>query len=340
MASKRDYYEVLGVAKDATAEEIKKAYRKLAMQYHPDRNVGDAEAEAKFKEAAEAYEVLGDADKRERYDRYGHAGLEGMTEPGFGSASSFADIIDDLFGTFMGGGGGGRRGPQRGGDLRMALDIDLVEAASGVKRRSRSAGTRSAASAAAPAARAASGPRAAAARAAAWSSSGRASSSSSRRARPAAGPARSLPTRARLPRRRPRPGRTQRSRVTVPPGVDTGLRLLVGGEGEAGEPGAPRGDLELVVRVAEHQLFQRDGADLFIDELPITFSQAALGATLEVPTLTGRAKLAVAAGHADRDRVPHPRRGHAGAAINRQGRRSAHRKATCVCRSWSRRRRT
>src|SRR5262245_45856302 len=135
-ATKRDYYEVLGVQKNASTDEIERAFRKLARQHHPDRNIGDKDAEAKFKELTEAHEVLIDEQKRERYDRYGQSGLDGMNDPGFGQPTSFADIMNDLFGSFMGGGGGGRRqrGPQRGSDLRMALDIDLIEAVKGVKK--------------------------------------------------------------------------------------------------------------------------------------------------------------------------------------------------------------
>src|SRR6476620_3463162 len=130
--TKRDYYEILGVAKNASTDEIERSFRKLARQHHPDRNIGDKDAEAKFKEALEAHEILVDDDKRERYDRYGHAGVGGMIDPWFVGASSFADIMNDLFGTFMGGGGRrGPRGPQRGSDLRMPLDIDLGEAARG-----------------------------------------------------------------------------------------------------------------------------------------------------------------------------------------------------------------
>src|SRR5438874_6783913 len=132
-SSKRDYYEILGVAREADAEEIKRAYRKLAMQYHPDRTMGDPEGEQKFKEAAEAYEVLRDPEKRRRYDRYGHAGLEGMNIPHFNNAQSVFDIFGDLFGDLFGG-QGGRQGPQQGRDLQVAIEIELAEAYRGVTR--------------------------------------------------------------------------------------------------------------------------------------------------------------------------------------------------------------
>jgi molecular chaperone DnaJ len=294
--TKRDYYEVLGVARDASTDDIERAFRKLARQHHPDRNIGDPEAEGKFKELTEAHDVLTDEDKRDRYDRYGHAGLEGMNEPGFGQPTSFADIVNDLFG-FMGGGGGRRqRGPHRGSDLRMALDIDLAEAARGVKKQVKvrrhevcleCAGT---------------------------GSKGNKRATCSR----CKGRGEFVQRQGFFELRQTCPqcqgagtviadpcpgcrggGRTEVERtisVNVPPGADTGLRLFVGGEGDAGDPGAPRGDLELVVRVAEHRLFKREGADLFIEGFPITFSQAALGANLEVPTLTGRAKVQVPPG--------------------------------------------
>ena len=135
MATKRDYYEVLGISRQASDEDIKKAYRKLAMQHHPDRNVGDDEAEFKFREAAEAYEVLRDPEKRERYDRFGHAGLEGTSMPNFNDNEVLRDLFGDLFGGLFGGGGGGRRrGPQPGRDLQIAVEIDLLEAARGTTK--------------------------------------------------------------------------------------------------------------------------------------------------------------------------------------------------------------
>src|SRR5438105_13062488 len=131
--SKRDYYEVLGVSREADDEEIKKAYRKLAMQYHPDRNVGDADAELKFKQAAEAYEVLRDPQKRQRFDRYGHAGLEGMGVPNFNSSQSVFDLFGDLFGDIFGQ-RGRQHGPQPGRDLQVAIDVELAEAYRGTSK--------------------------------------------------------------------------------------------------------------------------------------------------------------------------------------------------------------
>jgi molecular chaperone DnaJ len=295
--TKRDYYEVLGVSRDASTDDIERAFRKLARQYHPDRNIGDAEAEHKFKECTEAHDILTDEAKRERYDRFGHAGVEAMGEPGFGQPTSFADIVNDLFG-FMGGHGGGRRqrGPQRGNDLRMALDIDLVEAAKGVKKQVKVRRHE-----------------------VCLECAGSGSKNNKRATCPRCkGRGEFVQRQGFFELRQSCPtcqgagtviadpcsgcrgaGRVEVERtisVTVPPGADTGLRLMVGGEGDAGEPGAPRGDLELVIRVAEHKLFHRDGTDLFIEDFPVTFSQAALGANLEVPTLNGRAKLAVPAG--------------------------------------------
>jgi molecular chaperone DnaJ len=330
-ATKRDYYEILGVAKDASTDDIERAFRKLARQFHPDRNIGDKDAEAKFKEALEAHEVLVHEEKRERYDRYGHAGVEGMTDPGHGGATSFADIMNDLFGSFMGGGRRSPRGPQRGSDLRMALDIDLSEAAAGIKKQVKvrrhevcleCSGTGSKNNK----------------RATCNRCRGRGEFVQRqgffelRQSCPAcngagtviADPCATCHGAARV--------QVERSiQVTVPPGADSGLRLLVGGEGDAGEPGAPRGDLELVVRVAEHRLFHRQGADLFVEGFPLTFSQAALGATLDVPTLTGRARLTVPPGTQTGTEFRIRNEGMPELRINRQGAAMEHTRKGDLC---------
>lgn len=297
---KRDYYEVLGVARESNTDEIERAYRKLARQHHPDRNIGDPEAEGRFKEVTEAHEILIDEEMRVRYDQYGHAGVEaGANGFGGGNSSSFADLVNDLFGNFMGGNGGGRRGqrgPQRGADLRMALDIDLIDAVKGAKKQVNVRRHE-----------------------VCIDCVGSGSKSNKRNTCPRCkGRGEFVQRQGFFELRQPCPtcngsgsviadacakctgaGRIQVERsisVSVPAGSDTGLRLFVGGEGDAGDPGAPRGDLELVVRVNQHKLFQRQGTDLFIPGFPITFSQAALGATIEVPTLNGQTKLTVPAG--------------------------------------------
>lgn len=294
--SKRDYYEVLGVAREASTDEVERAYKKLARLHHPDRNIGDPQAEIKFKEATEAHDVLVNEAKRERYDQFGHAGLQ--ADAGGGGQAGFADIMNDLFGAFMGGQqrGGGRRGPQRGNDLRMALDIDLLGAARGVQKDVpvrrfevclECTGTGSKTNKRTTCSRC----------------KGRGEFVQRqgffelRQACPSCGgsgtvvaePCTGCKGQGRIQIEKTVP-------INVPPGADTGLRLMVGGAGDAGEPGGQRGDLELVVRVAEHKLFQRDGVDLVIDEWPITFSQAALGTALEIPTLTGRTRVAVPPG--------------------------------------------
>ncbi len=289
MAGKRDYYEVLSVQKGASAEEIKKAYRSLAMKYHPDRNTGDEEAAAKFKEVAEAYAVLSDPDKRTRYDRYGHAGLEGMAMPDFGDASVF-DLFGDLLGGLFGGGGRRRHGPQPGEDLLYTLELDLREAYKGCTKsitipREEVCGE--------------------------CSGSGARKGSSPVKCRQCDGRGAVLRSQGffRIQQTCPAcggrgfvipdlcPDCSGRGHITVrrtleveiPPGVDNGRRQLapLRGEGGAGEPGAPRGDLYFEVHVREHALFKREGDHLIVREVPITFSQAALGSKIEVPTLDG-----------------------------------------------------
>jgi molecular chaperone DnaJ len=284
-STKKDYYEILGVSREADEEVIKRAYRKLAMQYHPDRNVGDAEAEQKFKEAAEAYEILRDPEKRQRYDRYGHAGLDNLNVPHFQDVESVFDLFGDLFGDLLG--QRRRRGPRRGRDSKVEVELDLAEAARGIAKsvtvsREELCGDCSG-----------SGCRRGTRSAPCRYCNGHGVVIQSQgffrvqqTCRACGGTGSIIPD--------PCPtcggnGRVMAKRtldVTFPPGVDTGTAMRLGGEGEAGEPGAPRGDLYCVVRVREHPLFQRDGAHLLC-HVPITFSQAALGGDLEIPTLDG-----------------------------------------------------
>lgn len=290
--TKRDYYEVLSVERTASGEEIKRSYRKLAMQYHPDRNPGDAEAEAKFKEAAEAYDVLSDPGKKERYDRYGHAGLSDMGGGGGAGFSNINDIFDlfgDLFGGGMGGGGGRQRRQQHGQDLQIDVELDLMEAFKGttktlefnraevcndcdgsrMKKGSRPAKCNRC------------GGRGAVVSRQGFFQIQVACPSCGGRGEIITDPCSKCDGQGQVLAKR-------KLDVTIPPGVDNGSRIRLAGEGEVTELNGPRGDLYCRVRVKPHTVFQRDGVDLLC-EVPITFSQAALGGELEVPTLTGAA---------------------------------------------------
>ncbi len=299
MAGKRDLYDVLGVAKEASAEEIKKAYRKLAMQYHPDRNPGDAEAEAKFKEASEAYAVLSDADKRSRYDRYGHAGLEGM-----GGGPQFTDIhsIFDLFGDIFGGGfenlfgGGGRRRPRGGQDLQLTLEIDLIDAAQGatkpvefdraeVCQECQGSCTRKGTS---PTRCQRCGGRGVLIQRQGFFQMQVTCPGCSGRGDVITDPCPHCRGQGQVIVKR-------KLEVQIPPGVETGSRICLAGEGEVSQPHGPRGDLYCLLRVRPHPFFQRDGRDLLC-EVPVTFSQAALGSELEIPTLSGKQTVAIPRG--------------------------------------------
>lgn len=295
--NKRDYYEVLGVAREASEEEIKKAFRKLALRYHPDKNPGDRESEEKFKEINEAYEVLRDPEKRSRYDRFGHAAPGGgFGEAGFGFGTAFGDIFEDFFGDFFGGGRRGRSRAERGADLRYNLEIDFEEVVSGAERTIRVPRSETC-----PACKGRRG------------KGGKgAEPCSSCHGRGQVGYQQGFFTISRTcPRCRgegeiikePCPecrgtGKVPKERelsVRVPPGVETGVRLKLSEEGEAGSFGGPPGDLYVVITVAEHPFFARQGNDILC-EIPISFSQAALGAELEVPTLKGKKTIKVHAG--------------------------------------------
>jgi molecular chaperone DnaJ len=291
MADKRDYYEVLGVAKDASADDVKAAYRRLALKYHPDKNPNDKAAEERFKEAAEAYEVLSDADKRAAYDRHGHAGVQGgvgfrSTEDIFGA---FRDIFGGDFFDSLFGGGGGRRanGPPQGASLRCALELSFDEMAEGVERTISLKRRETCETCRGTGSRDGKPPtpcRVCGGRGQVQTSQG---FFSVRRTCPQCGgegvtiaaPCVTCRGEGLTPARR-------EIRVRVPAGIEDGSILRVRGEGEPGPRGGARGDLHCEIRVGEHPLFQRDGADLHV-EVPVPLSTAALGGEVDVPTLAG-----------------------------------------------------
>jgi molecular chaperone DnaJ len=286
MAGKRDYYEVLEVTREADDETIKKAYRRLAMKYHPDRNVGNPEAEARFKEAAEAFDVLRDPQKRARYDRYGHAGLEGMAGPGFTSAESVMDIFGDLFGDLFG--GRRRRGPQPGRDLQVAVEMDLQEAYTGTQKdltipREEVCGDCSGGGARR-------GTQPAVCRRCNGHGvviQGQGFFRIQQTCNACRGRGSVITDPCPTCRGRGAVAVERKLTVSIPAGADNDTIIRIGGEGEAGQPGAPPGDLYCVIRVRKHPLFTRHGQELHC-EVPITFSQAALGGPIEVPTLDGK----------------------------------------------------
>ncbi len=300
--AKRDFYEVLGVAKNASDDEIKKAYRKLAMKFHPDRNPDSKQAEDKFKEAKEAYEMLSDPQKREAYDRFGHAGVDpnmggGGAAGGFASGG-FGDAFGDIFGDIFGGGARQRGGPQvyRGADLRYNLDITLEQAAHGFDTTIRVPS---------------------------WDECDTCHGSG---AKPGTSPTtcgtcgghgqvrmqqgffsiqQTCPKCHGTGKVIPDPctscggsGRTKRNKtleVKIPAGIDDGMRIRSTGNGEPGMNGGPPGDLYVEIHIKQHAVFQRDGDDLHC-EMPISFAKAALGGDIEVPTLSGKVSFSVPEG--------------------------------------------
>ena len=286
--AKQDYYATLGVARDAGPEDLKKAYRKLAMQYHPDRNPGDKKAEARFKEVTEAYDVLKDEQKRGAYDRFGHAAFEGGGAGGGGFEGGIGDIFDQMFGDMMGRRGGAGRGPRAGADIRAGVEIDLAEAFAGVKTDVRvptrvtceaCAGTGS-------------------------ENRDRGSETCStcggqgkvraqqgfflveRTCPTCGGQGRVVRNPCRVCQGAGTVARERTLSVAIPAGIEDGTRIRLSGEGEAGGPGAPAGDLYVHVGVRAHPMFQRDGANI-VCRVPVRMTQAALGAEIDVPTIDG-----------------------------------------------------
>ena len=293
--SKRDYYEVLGVDRSTSDPDIKKAYRRIAMKFHPDRNPDDKDADAKFKEATEAYDVLMSADKRAAYDQFGHAGLEqGAGGGGFQGGSSFSDIFGDVFGDiFGGGGGGGRQGPQRGSDLRYTMEVSLEEAVRGATREIKVPTLQHCDTCDGSGAKPGTQPVTCGSCGGAGQVRMQQGFFQVQQTCPKCrGLGKTISDPCRDCRGQGLLEKTKTLSVKVPPGVDTGDRIRLSGEGEAGPSGGPSGDLFVQIAVRQHNLFERDGRNLYC-EVPINFVDAALGGELEVPTLDGKVKLKI-----------------------------------------------
>lgn len=298
--TKRDYYEVLGVQRNASEADIKKAFRRLAMKYHPDRNTGDADAEMKFKEAKLAYDVLSDARKRSAYDQFGHAGVDagagGFGGPGdFSGGGSFADVFGDVFGDIFGGRAGGRR-TQRGVDLRYDLSLTLEEAVSGKEVKIRIPIQVDCQFCSGSGAKPGTKPKQCTTCGGVGQVRMQQGFFSIQQTCPECRGAGTVIEEA-CSHCRGR-GRIQEEKtlsVKVPAGVDTGDRIRLAGEGERGEQGGPPGDLYVQVNVVEHAIFTREDSNLYC-QVPIGFVAAALGGELEVPTLDGKVMLKIPAG--------------------------------------------
>jgi molecular chaperone DnaJ len=308
MATKRDYYEILGVPKNASEEEIKKAYRKLAMKYHPDRNEGDKNAEGKFKEAKEAYEMLSDASKRAAYDQFGHAGVDPNMRGGFGPggagaegfggfAEAFGDIFGDIFGQGRPGGpGGGRRQVYRGADLSYAMEVTLEEAATGKEAQIRIPSWEGCETCHGSGAK----PGTQAKTCTTCNGAGvvqmRQGFFSVQQTCPhCRGTGKIIPEPCPTCHGQGRVKKQKTLEVKIPAGIDDGMRIRSAGNGEPGTNGGPPGDLYIEIRLKKHPVFTRDGDDLHC-VVPIPVTRAALGGEIEVPTLGGKAAIDIPEG--------------------------------------------
>ncbi len=299
--AKRDLYEVLGVNRDASEDELKKAYRKLAMKFHPDRNPDNKEAEEKFKEGKEAYEILTDANKRAAYDRYGHEGVNpsmggGGSGQGFdGFADAFGDIFGDIFGGGGGGGGRGRSNVYRGADLRYNLEISLEEAARGAEKTIRIPAQEECEPCHGTGAKPGTQPKTCPTCGGAGQVRIQQGFFSIQQTCPKChGSGRIIPEPCTSCGGAGRVKRQKTLEVKIPAGIDNGMRLRHGGQGEPGVNGGPAGDLYVEIHIKQHAVFQRDGDDLHC-EMPISFTTAALGGEIEIPTLDGAANIRIPA---------------------------------------------
>jgi len=305
LANKRDFYDILGVARNATDDEIKKSYRKLAMKYHPDRNPDSKEAEDKFKEAKEAYEMLSDPQKRAAYDQYGHAGVDpnmggfGGGGQGFGGFSdAFGDIFGDIFGGGGGGGRGGRGGPQvyRGADLRYSMEISLEEAAHGHDTQIRVPSWSNCDSCGGDGAEPGSKVETCTTCHGAGQVRVAQGFFSMQQTCPrCSGSGKHIPKPCKKCHGAGKIKSQKTLEVKIPAGIDDGMRIRSSGNGEPGVNGGPSGDLYVEVHIKEHPVFQREGEDLHC-EMPISFIDAALGGEIEVPTLSGKASFDIPEG--------------------------------------------